>query len=122
MANKSIHIRQVLFLPSVGNLSDTAWQPAADVYRTRFGWLVKFDLAGVSPDEVELSVQGARLTVRGRRRDCGQEEGCVCHLMEIAYSAFERTIVLPCELDRAEISAEFRLGMLLVRIQTEGQP
>jgi HSP20 family protein len=122
MAHQTIHIRQVFFLPPVGNLRESAWQPAADVYRTSFGWLVKFDLAGVSPDEVELTSQGTRLTVRGRRRDCGREEGCVCHLMEISYNDFERTLVLPCQLDRAEISAEFRLGMLLVRIQTEGQP
>jgi HSP20 family protein len=122
MAHKTIRIRQVFFFPAVGRLHEPAWQPAADVYRTPYGWLVKFDLAGVSPEEVELTSQGPRLTVRGRRRDCGQEEGCVCYQMEIAYSAFERTLVLPSQLDRAEINAEFRLGMLLVRIQTESRP
>jgi len=122
MAHQTIHIRRLFFLPAAGYLREPTWQPAADIYRTPYGWLVKIDLAGVSPDEVELTSQGSRLTVRGRRRDCGQEEGCVCYLMEIAYSAFERTLVLPCQLDRAEISAEFRLGMLLVRIQTESQP
>jgi HSP20 family protein len=121
MAHKTIHIRHFFFLPAAGRLREVTWQPAADVYRTNSGWLVKFDLAGVSPEEIELTSEGSRLTVRGRRRDCGQEEGCVCYLMEIAYSAFERTLVLPCQLDQAEISAEFRLGMLLVRIQTESQ-
>ncbi len=122
MAHRTIHIRQLFFLPAAGALREPAWQPAADVYRTPYGWLVKFDLAGVNPDEVDLTAQGSRLTVRGRRRDCDPAEGCVCHLMEIAYDAFERTLVLPCQLDRAEIAAEFRLGMLLVRIQTESQP
>jgi HSP20 family protein len=121
MAHKTIQIRHLFFLPGADTLREPTWQPAADVYRTREGWLVKFDLAGVSPEEVEVSAQGTRLTARGRRRDCGQEEGCVCHLMEIAYSGFERTLVLPCQLDDAEIEAEFRLGMLLVRIKTESQ-
>jgi HSP20 family protein len=122
MAHQSIHIRQVLFFPQVGGYRETAVQPAADIYQTRRGWLVKFDLAGVAPEEVELTAKGSRLTVRGRRRDCAQEEGCVCHLMEIEYGVFERTLELPCQLDQAEIDAEFRFGMLLVRIQTESQP
>jgi len=121
MAHRTIHIHELFFLPAAGTLRETAWQPAADVYRTHTGWLVKFDLAGVLPEEVELTAHGSHLTVRGRRRDCDREEDCVCYLMEIAYSAFERTLELPCPLDRAEVSAEFRLGMLLVRIQTEGQ-
>jgi HSP20 family protein len=121
MAHKTIHIHELFFLPAAGTIREPAWQPAADIFQTRSGWLVKFDLAGVAPEEVDLSAHGSRLTVRGRRRDCDREEGCVCYLMEIAYSVFERTLELPCPLDRAEINAEFRHGMLLVRIETEGK-
>ena len=49
--------------------SERHWTPAADVYRTREGWLVKVDLAGVSPDEVEITVAGRSLVVAGIRRD-----------------------------------------------------
>jgi HSP20 family protein len=122
MSHSTIRIRQLFFLPSLSRLRDPTWEPAADIYRTRSGWIVKFDLAGVSPEEVELTAHGSRLTLRGSRRDCEQEEGCVCHLMEIDYSDFERTLVLPCLLDDAEISAETRQGMLLVRIRTEKNP
>jgi HSP20 family protein len=119
MSRSTIRIRQLLFLPAVERLREPTWQPAADIYRTATGWVVKFDLAGVPPEEVELTAQGCRLTLKGSRRDCQQEEGCVCHLMEIDYSDFERTLVLPCELDHADISAEARHGMLIVRIRTE---
>jgi HSP20 family protein len=37
--------------------------------------------------------------------------------MEIAYSRFERSVELPCNLDRADITTEYRDGMLLVRIR-----
>jgi HSP20 family protein len=95
------------------------WQPAADVYRTRRGWLVKLDLAGVRPGDVELVAHGNCLTIRGHRRDCSLEEGCHCYRLEITYDRFERTLELPCNLDHAHVTAEHHEGMLLVRIQTE---
>jgi HSP20 family protein len=91
----------------------------ADVYRTRRGWLLKFDLAGVRPEDVTLRVQGCRITVAGTRRDCSFEEGSRTYSMEIAYNRFERTIELPCDLENPEVGLEFRDGILLVRVDTE---
>jgi HSP20 family protein len=109
-----------LFLPGAQTIRENLWQPAVDVYRTRDGWLLKFDLAGVEPEDIRLEIHGDQLTVHGRRRDCTLEEGC-CHFsMEIAYSSFERTLTLPVALDRARISLQHHHGMLLVRIRTEG--
>ena len=96
------------------------WQPATDVYVTSEGWLVKLELAGVYPEDVELSVTGRTLRVRGRRRDCCLEPGCRQLHMEIAYSRFERQVDLPADLDLAQIATEFRHGMLLVRVRREG--
>jgi HSP20 family molecular chaperone IbpA len=59
------------------------------------------------------------LTLRGTRRDWCLEEGQQHFLMEIAYSHFERTIALPCNLEEATITTEHRDGMLLVRIVKE---
>ncbi len=109
-----------LFLPSREGPRDAPWRPAIDVHRTADGWIVKFDLAGVHPEDVNLSVAGTRLTARGRRRDVTLGEECRCYVMEINYSQFERTIELPADLDRAAIEAEHRDGMVLVRIRTEG--
>jgi HSP20 family protein len=120
MARDNIRFKQgFFFLPAAHAVSEPAWQPPADVYRTRHGWLVKFDLAGVRPEDVELTANGQRLTVRGSRRDCCVEEGCCHYQMEIAYSHFERSVTLPTLLDKATISAEHREGMLLVHIQLE---
>ena len=94
------------------------WQPAADIYRTRGGWLVKLELAGVRREDLEVTAQGRWLSVRGSRRDATLVEGLQHHSLEIAYSEFERRLDLPCDLDQAEISAEFQDGMLIVRIAT----
>jgi HSP20 family protein len=120
MAQDYIRFMQPFFLPAAqSSAGATAWQPSADVYQTRDGWLVKLDLAGVRPEEVQLSASGNRLIVRGVRRDWCLEEGCCHYQMEIAYSRFERSLSLPVDLERADIHAEHRNGMLLVHIRVE---
>lgn len=112
-------LMQALFYPAAEAVRETCWKPAVDVYRTRDGWLLKFDLAGVRPEDIHLDIQGSRLTVHGVRRDWNLEEGCSYYQLEIAYSRFERSIELPVTLDRARLSTELREGMLLVRIHKE---
>jgi len=92
------------------------WQPPVDVYRGRCGWLLKFDLAGVRPEDVQVCISGSRLTVSGVRRDGVLEQGYVHHSMEISYNRFERTIEFPGDLTDAEFSLEARDGLLLVRV------
>jgi HSP20 family protein len=122
MAKHFLRFVNSLVPPSAGDSLEAAWQPPADIYRTHNGWLVKFDLAGVRPEDVQLSAHGGRLTISGLRRDWCVEEGCHCYHMEIAYSHFQRSIALPCDLENAQIVAEAREGMLLVRIETEENP
>jgi HSP20 family protein len=92
------------------------WQPATDVYRTREGWLVKVELAGVRAEDIEITVGGRRLQVRGTRCDREIMEGCEFYSLEIAYSQFDRAIELPADLDHARILTSYRDGMLLVRV------
>lgn len=96
------------------------WQPSADIYRTRDGWLVKFDLAGVQIADVVVSLRGRRLTVSGVRRDSSMEEGSTYYSMEISYNRFERTLMMPANLENARVSIAAREGLLLVRMITEG--
>ena len=104
-----------LFMPVV-SARDLDWQPAADVYRTGKGWLIKFDLAGVRPEDVECLAARNQLTVRGVRRDCLLEEGCSHYRMEISYRRFERRIDIPGDLSSARITTEYRDGMLVIRV------
>jgi HSP20 family protein len=116
MTGDRTHWMRTLFLP---NTRAESWTPLVDVYRTRDGWLIKCDLAGVAPEDLMLRIQGRRLTVQGSRRDCCLEEGCSHYVLEISYSRFERTIELPENVELAEVATEFRQGMLLIRIQRE---
>ena len=124
MSQDFIRIMHALFLPAAESCHDSPWCPAADVYRGRHGWLVKFELAGVKAEDIDLSALGNRLTLRGVRRD-SVTEPCSYYRMEIDYSHFERSVELPCDLKRAAITTDFRDGMLLVHITDrteEAQP
>jgi HSP20 family protein len=94
----------------------TCWEPAVDIYQTPDGWLIKFDLAGVRPEDIRVSVRGRRLSVAGTRRDQMQEAGARYYRMEISYNSFQRTIELPEEVDSGRVGSEFRDGMLLVKL------
>jgi HSP20 family protein len=114
MRSDLIRMMHALFVPAAA--AESAWRPSADVYRTPAGWLLKFDLAGVRPEDVTVTARDRTLTVCGTRRDWCVEEGCTHYKMEISYSVFERAVELPCDLSRARVSAEHRHGMLLVRV------
>jgi HSP20 family protein len=111
----------VCFWAATEHTSETLWRPSADIYRTRTGWLLKFDLAGVRLEDVTVEVTGSQVTVRGRRRDWIVEQGTSHYSMEISYSRFERAIELPGDLEGARIRLEAREGILLVRVITRGE-
>jgi HSP20 family protein len=93
------------------------WRPAVDIYRKGCAWLLKFDLAGVKPQDVRIRLGGNRITVSGLRRDYVKEEGYTYHSMEITYNRFERTIELPGDLSNAEYSLEAHDGLLYVKVE-----
>jgi HSP20 family protein len=118
MSNDLSQLMHALLHPAVESYAHVHWSPPVDIYRTRDGWLVKFDLAGVARNDLQLTVSGRRLTVRGRRRDWCVEEGAACsaYSMEITYSEFHRTIELPGEIENLRVITDYRDGMLLVQL------
>jgi HSP20 family protein len=97
------------------------WQPPADIYQTKDGWLVKFDLAGVQIGDVMVTIRGRRLVISGVRRDSFLEEGASHYSMEISYNRFERSLEMPANLENARVTIVACEGLLLVRTITEGK-
>jgi HSP20 family molecular chaperone IbpA len=119
MALGSGRILHALFASGLGSQSFAAWQPSVDVYQVHDGWLLKFELAGVAPEDVSISIEGRSVIVRGSRLDRCLESGCSLQQMEIAYNQFERRVELPADISLSTIHYEFVHGMLLVRIHQE---
>ncbi len=97
--------------------SGRLWNPAADVYKTDEGWVVKVDLAGVCSDELEIDVDECSLRIRGCRRDTLYRENFRYHQMEITYSRFEKTIEFPCTIEHASLAHDYRDGFLIVSLR-----
>jgi HSP20 family protein len=93
------------------------WYPAADVYRSPEGWVVIIELAGVSPEDIEIDIQGNVLYIAGCRRDRTCSNGVSYHQMEITYSRFEKTLRFPASIDGARIEHIFDNGLLIIRLR-----
>jgi HSP20 family protein len=100
--------------------SGRLWCPAADVYRTKEGWVVKVDLAGVSADDLEIVVHGATLHIAGCRRDTFYGEGFSYQQLEITYSRFEKVLHFPCSIEDTAIGRDYRDGLLILRLRSSG--
>lgn len=116
----TLNQRSVVFGAAMDRGGETDWRPAADIYRTRTGWLVKYDLAGVKRKDIEITLKGSQITINGFRRDRKLEEGCSQYSMEISYNRFERTLELPSDVEGAQVRLEGREGILLLRLICPG--
>jgi len=99
--------------------SGRLWCPAADVYRTEDGWIVKVDLAGIQPSDIEITIDGPELRISGSRRDgmCG--EGVHHYQLEITYSRFEKMIQFPRSIEHASIERDYHDGLLILHLRGE---
>ena len=93
------------------------WNPPADVLRTRDGWMVVVELAGVSDEEIEIEVEGINLRLAGSRIDGYCSETVECHQLEITYSRFEKSIRFPCPIESATVEREYEKGLLILRLR-----
>lgn len=117
---KSIN-RYFQFIGSVKDAqpSGRLWYPAADVYETAEGWLVKVELAGVSAEDVQIDIQGNQLYIAGCRKDRTCTASINYHQMEITYSHFEKTLKFPASIERAKLEYNFDNGLLMVYLVRE---
>jgi len=93
------------------------FRPNTDVYfdNRQQALVVKLELAGVNPDEVNLEIEESVLRVSGFRVDDRAPEAAY-HQMEITYGPFERLVPLPVDVDPTQAKAEYRSGYLEIII------
>ncbi len=102
--------------PSGASNGETAWTPNTDVYVHAKGAVIKVELAGLRKEDLEITVDGARLTISGVRQDECRNGNCNFQVMEIHYGAFESVVELPAGFDLGQARASFQNGFLRVDV------
>ncbi len=94
--------------------------PPVDLVLTADGYVATFDLPGVEPAAVKVTVEEGVLSVRGTKTAPEAGEGTRDARRERQFGEFSRTVPLPSDADAAQTSAKLENGVLTVRIARRG--
>ncbi|MCU0521459.1 MAG: Hsp20/alpha crystallin family protein [Anaerolineae bacterium] len=97
-------------------LSVAATYPAMNVWTNPDGAIVTAELPGINPEDLEISVQGDTLTLRGNRSADALGEGEAYHRRERGNGQFQRAFQLPFAVDAAKVEATYELGVLSITL------
>ena len=89
---------------------------AVDVYQTPVEIIIKTMVAGVRPEDLEISITRDMVTIRGKReaeRTVREED---YYHQELYWGTFSRTVMLPAEIDVEESDAVEKHGLLIIRM------
>ncbi len=90
------------------------WGPAVDISETKDSLIVKAELPGMEPKDIDISLSGDTLVIKGEKKQEKEEKGENFHRVERRYGSFARTIRLPVEVDSDKIEATYKQGVLKI--------
>ncbi len=94
----------------------TVGMPAVDMYQTDNEVVVKASVPGIKPEDVQISVTGDMLVIKGETQEKSDVKEKAYHIREQRWGAFERTINLPTAVISDKAQAEFENGVLTVTL------
>ncbi len=94
--------------------AEGAWSPLVDIHETKDGILVKAELPGVKQEDIQVSIVGDTLTLKGERKRETEVKEDQYHRIERSYGAFQRSLVLPSVVDSTGVKATYRDGVLQI--------
>ncbi len=92
------------------------WQPAIEAYETDADVVVRAELPGIDPKQVEISVTEDTLTIRGEAKSEQEEKKRNYYRRELRYGSFVRSIGLPSGVQGEKASATYKNGILEIKI------
>ena len=92
------------------------WLPLVDITEDDKEYLIKAELPEVKKDDVKVTVENGVLTISGERKFEKEEKDRRYHRIERAYGSFTRSFSVPDDADDAKVGAEFKDGVLTVRL------
>jgi len=95
---------------------DNCFCPSVDTYVKDNVLHLRAELPGVELKDVDVSLDGTLLTIRGERKTSHIEEGASCETREMAYGEFSRTFSVPQGIDAEKIHAAYENGILDIKV------
>lgn len=92
------------------------WLPLVDITEDDREYLIKAELPEVRKEDVKVTVENGVLTISGERKFEKEEKDKRYHRIERAYGSFTRSFSVPDDADDSKVSAEFKDGVLTVRL------
>ena len=96
--------------------STLEWSPALDVSETDQAFQVRLEVPGMSPEQIDIQVEGDHLVISGEKKDTVETNDKGYFHKETRYGQFSRKVVLPEGVDREQISAESSNGVLSIML------
>jgi HSP20 family protein len=93
------------------------WAPAMDVLTKDDNLVIRAELPGVKPEDVDITLQNGVLSISGEHKADQEEERAGYHVRERRYGSFRRSMTLPEGVDESKIHARFEDGVLEVTVE-----
>ncbi len=97
-------------------IAATDWLPAVDITEDEKEYVIKTDLPEMKKDEVHVTFEDGVLVIAGERKAEKEEKSRKYHRIEREHGRFLRSFTLPDNADATKIGAEFKEGVLLLRL------
>jgi len=97
-------------------LSSSDWVPNLDFAERKDTFIVKLEVPGIDPKDIEVLFQDGLLTIRGEKKKETEEKDARMYRAERSYGTFVRTIRLPGAVDDKTVTATFHNGILTVML------
>ena len=99
-----------------GELSTRTWAPPVDIYETADSIVLKAELPGVDPKDVEVKVEDNSLFLKGERKFEKEVNNENYHRVERSYGSFARSFSLPNSIEAEKVKAEYKDGLLTLTL------
>ena len=95
-----------------GEVSTRTWAPPVDIYENGDNLVLKAELPGINPDDIEIRVEDNTLYLKGERKFEKEVKEQNYHRVERSYGTFTRTFSLPNSIDSDKVAANYKDGVL----------
>ena len=90
--------------------------PAIDMREDEKAYKISAELPGIDAKDIDISVSGDMLVLKGEKRQEKEEKDKNYHFSERAYGSFQRAFELPSSVDRDKVAADFSKGVLTITL------